>query len=399
MDTTATMISIPSHVAIVMDGNGRWAEERGWTRTEGHRAGLENIRKIVKFFSKNGVKYLTLFAFSTENWDRPNEEVKILIELLEQAVREETKPLHDDGVRIRHIGRLDRLPVNLRDSILDSVALTSANQGINLNIAYDYGSRTEIVDAVKRIVVEGLSSDQITEDLFSTKLYTSGIPDPDFVIRTAGEMRLSNFLMWQCAYAEFYTTKCWWPDFDEDEASKALEEFSNFTLLKRTDLDIFVLGTAFGISVYTGGLLSFAVLLRGLDSGLEWVIVTSITVFATDTAALYFGKIFGRTPLAPEISPSKTLEGAVGGIFCSVLIITVSLDIVGLEVDIAARLILGVTIGLCAQLGDLFESWMKRTTGVKDSGSLIPGHGGVLDRLDSIIPNLAIVYSFVTWGT
>lgn len=172
-----------------------------------------------------------------------------------------------------------------------------------------------------------------------------------------------------------------------------------FTLLKRTDLDIFVLGTAFGISVYTGGLLSFAVLLRGLDSGLEWVIVTSITVFATDTAALYFGKIFGRTPLAPEISPSKTLEGAVGGIFCSVLIITVSLDIVGLEVDIAARLILGVTIGLCAQLGDLFESWMKRTTGVKDSGSLIPGHGGVLDRLDSIIPNLAIVYSFVTWGT
>ena len=209
MDTTATMISIPSHVAIVMDGNGRWAEERGWTRTEGHRAGLENIRKIVKFFSKNGVKYLTLFAFSTENWDRPNEEVKILIELLEQAVREETKPLHDDGVRIRHIGRLDRLPVNLRDSILDSVALTSVNQGINLNIAYDYGSRTEIVDAVKRIVVEGLSPDQITEDLFSTKLYTNGIPDPDFVIRTAGEMRLSNFLMWQCAYAEFYTTKCW----------------------------------------------------------------------------------------------------------------------------------------------------------------------------------------------
>ena len=206
MDTTETMISIPSHVAIVMDGNGRWAEERGWTRTEGHRAGLENIRKIVKFFSKNGVKYLTLFAFSTENWDRPNEEVKILIELLEQAVREETKPLHDDGVRIRHIGRLDRLPVNLRDSILDSVALTSANQGINLNIAYDYGSRTEIVDAVKRIVVEGLSPDQITEDLFSTKLYTNGIPDPDFVIRTAGEMRLSNFLMWQCAYEEFYTS-------------------------------------------------------------------------------------------------------------------------------------------------------------------------------------------------
>lgn len=170
-------------------------------------------------------------------------------------------------------------------------------------------------------------------------------------------------------------------------------------LLKRTDLDVFVLGLAVGISVYTGGLLSFAVLLRGLDSGLEWVIVTSITVFATDTAALYLGKIFGRTPLAPEISPSKTLEGAVGGIFCSVLFITVAIEIIGLEVDIAARLILGVTIGLCAQLGDLFESWMKRTTGVKDSGSLIPGHGGVLDRLDSIIPNLAIVYSFVIWGT
>lgn len=220
------MTMIPSHVAIVMDGNGRWAEERGWTRSEGHRAGLENIRKIVKFFSKNGIEYLTLFAFSTENWDRPNEEVKILIELLEQAVKEETKPLHEDGVRIRHIGRLDRLPVNLKDSILESVELTSGNEGMNLNIAYDYGSRTEMVDAVKRIVMERLPADQITEDLFSRRLYTDGIPDPDLVIRTAGEMRLSNFLMWQSAYAEFYTTKCWWPDFDEDEASKALEEFS-----------------------------------------------------------------------------------------------------------------------------------------------------------------------------
>ena len=217
--------SIPAHVAIIMDGNGRWAAERSLSRASGHSAGLDNIRRIVRFFAGRGVKYLTLFAFSTENWGRPDEEVKTLIELLRRAVRDETIPLHEEGVRINHLGRLDRIPKSLADAIRESVELTRYNDVITLSVAYDYGSRAEIVEAVKAIVADGLSPDEVDEGTLSRYLYTGGLPDPDLVIRTAGEMRLSNFLLWQAAYAEFYSADVLWPDFDEAEADKALAEY------------------------------------------------------------------------------------------------------------------------------------------------------------------------------
>ena len=202
------------------------AEERALARSEGHRAGLDNIRRVVKFFARRGVKYLTVFAFSTENWERPGEEVEALIGLLGQALRDETLPLHEEGVRINHLGRLDKLPDALQEAIRESVELTRHNDRMTLNVAYDYGSRAEIVGAVKAIVADGLSPDQVTEEVLARYLYTDGLPDPDLVIRTGGEMRLSNFLLWQAAYAEFYSTGAWWPDFDEAEAAKALDAYS-----------------------------------------------------------------------------------------------------------------------------------------------------------------------------
>ena len=215
----------PKHVAIIMDGNGRWASERGMHRSEGHRAGVNNVRRITTSFADHGVKYLTLFAFSTENWERPDDEVGFLISLMGEAVRQETQPLHAQGVRIRHIGRLDRLPDGLQDAIRESMELTKDNKGITLNLAYDYGGRAEIIDAVRAMVADGLRPDDITEDALQRHLYTAGLPDPDLIIRTAGEMRISNFLIWQSAYAEYYATDVHWPDFDERQVAKALEAY------------------------------------------------------------------------------------------------------------------------------------------------------------------------------
>ena len=215
----------PKHVAIIMDGNGRWASERGMHRSEGHRAGVNNVRRITTSFADHGVKYLTLFAFSTENWERPDDEVGFLISLMGEAVRQETQPLHAQGVRIRHIGRLDRLPDGLQDAIRESMELTKDNKGITLNLAYDYGGRAEIIDAVRAMVADGLRPDDISEDALQRHLYTDGLPDPDLIIRTAGEMRISNFLIWQSAYAEYYATDVHWPDFDERQVAKALEAY------------------------------------------------------------------------------------------------------------------------------------------------------------------------------
>ena len=215
----------PKHVAIIMDGNGRWANERGMHRSEGHRAGVDNVRRTTTSFADHGVKYLTLFAFSTENWERPDDEVGFLISLMGEAVRQETQPLHAQGVRIRHIGRLDRLPDGLQDAIRESMELTKDNNGITLNLAYDYGGRAEIIDAVRAMVADGLRPDDITEDVLQRHLYTAGMPDPDLIIRTSGEMRISNFLIWQAAYAEYYATDVHWPDFDERQVAKALEAY------------------------------------------------------------------------------------------------------------------------------------------------------------------------------
>ena len=217
--------AVPVHIAIIMDGNGRWAAERGLSRTDGHRAGTENIRRILRAFATRGVRHLTLYAFSTENWERPAEEVNALIEILQEMIRSETRRLHADGVRLKHIGRLDRLPVEVRHGIAEAVELTKDNVGITVALAYDYGGRTEMTNAIKSIVADGIQASEIDEQLIGRYLYTAGMPDPDLIIRTAGEMRISNFLLWQAAYAEYYSTDIFWPDFDETEVDKAIAAY------------------------------------------------------------------------------------------------------------------------------------------------------------------------------
>ena len=217
--------AVPTHVAIIMDGNGRWAAERGLSRTDGHRAGTENIRRILQSFAAHGVRYLTLFAFSTENWERPTEEVNALIEILQEMIRAETYQLHQEGVRLLHIGRLDRLPGGVRKGIADAIEMTRDNTRITVALAYDYGGRSELTNAIKSIIADGIQASQIDESLVSSYLYTAAMPDPDLIIRTAGEMRISNFLLWQAAYAEYYSTGVYWPDFDETEVDKAIAAY------------------------------------------------------------------------------------------------------------------------------------------------------------------------------
>ncbi|MDE2899687.1 MAG: polyprenyl diphosphate synthase [Chloroflexota bacterium] len=218
-------LEVPAHVAIIMDGNGRWAKSRGLPRLAGHRAGTENIRPVARCFAEHGVKHLTLFAFSTENWTRPEEEVTGLFDLLADVIEQQTEELHGEGVRLRHLGRVDRLPESLQSSIASAVALTKDNDAFELSVAFDYGGRDEILQAVRRLLADGVAPEDLDESRLAQRLYTSDVPDPDLIIRTAGEMRLSNFLLWQGAYAEHYVTDACWPDFDRSEAIRALEAY------------------------------------------------------------------------------------------------------------------------------------------------------------------------------
>ena len=215
----------PQHVAIIMDGNGRWAKKRGFPRLAGHNAGGENIRPVVKIFANYGVKYLTLFMFSTENWNRPRVEVTGLLTLLAKKIDQETQAFHQENIRVVHLGRLDRLSQELREKVKAAVELTKNNTGLTLCLAFDYGGRDEIVQAARRITGASISGDNIDEAMFSQYLYTTDIPDPDLIIRTGGESRLSNFLLWQAAYSELYFTPVLWPDFGHKDIEKALSEY------------------------------------------------------------------------------------------------------------------------------------------------------------------------------
>ena len=217
--------SLPRHVAIIMDGNGRWARQRGLPRIAGHRAGAKNIRKVVKTFADYGVKYLTLFAFSTENWSRPQKEIHGLLRLLSSSIDKETKAFHEANIKLRHVGKLDRLSLELRRKVKSATELTKDNTRMTLCLAFDYGSRSEIVDAVRCIKEGNVSPEGISETIFSSYLDTADIPDPDLIIRTGGEIRLSNFLLWQAAYSELYFTPVLWPDFNEKEIEKALLDY------------------------------------------------------------------------------------------------------------------------------------------------------------------------------
>ncbi len=219
------LTSDPRHVAIIMDGNGRWAAERGRPRLEGHEAGARNLYNVVRTASEAGVEFLTVFAFSTENWRRPEDEVAGLLNLLRSAIEQETRDLHRSNVRVRHMGARRRLPPELASAIEDAVALTAGNTGLDLCVAFDYGGRAEIVEAVQSIVAAGTAPEDITEELVRANLCLPDVPDPDLIIRTAGEQRLSNFLIWQAAYSEFYQTAAYWPDFDAAEMERALAEY------------------------------------------------------------------------------------------------------------------------------------------------------------------------------
>jgi undecaprenyl diphosphate synthase len=216
------LAQVPRHVGIIMDGNGRWAHARGLSRSAGHRAGTENLRHVLRAAVEFGIEILTIYAFSTENWSRPKGEVKALLTILEGVIDRELQELHEEGVQLRHVGQLQHLPQTLQQKVQQAIELTKNNERLILNVAFDYGGRAEIVDAVRRIIAEGVPAEEVDEALISRHLYTAGLPDPDLIIRTSGEMRISNFLIWQGAYAEYYVTPALWPDFDKDELYKVL---------------------------------------------------------------------------------------------------------------------------------------------------------------------------------
>ncbi len=216
---------IPTHVAIIMDGNGRWATRRGLPRLAGHRAGTENIRPITFKAAELGIKYLTLWAFSTENWRRPREEVEGLMQILSEVIERETEELHRHGAQLRHIGSLEGLSPQLQEKIHRAIQRTKDNERIVLTIAFNYGGRAEIVHAIRRIVADRLPPEVIDESTVSRYLYTAGMPDPDLIIRTSGELRTSNFLLWQAAYAEYYFTPTLWPDFSPEEFEAAIRDY------------------------------------------------------------------------------------------------------------------------------------------------------------------------------
>ena len=219
--------NLPGHVAIIMDGNGRWAKQRGLPRVAGHKAGTENLRRIIEACVEFGIHTLTIYAFSTENWQRPPDEVKALMMIFEEVIDRELPELHKNGVQLRHIGRLEGLKPAFARKVMSAIEQTRQNNRLILNVAFNYGGRAEIVEAVRRVVAEGLQPEDITEATLSAHLYTGGQPDPDLIIRTSGELRVSNFLIWQGAYSEYYIAPVYWPDFDKDQLRRALQEYAN----------------------------------------------------------------------------------------------------------------------------------------------------------------------------
>jgi undecaprenyl diphosphate synthase len=218
---------LPRHVAIIMDGNRRWAKARGKLEMDGHAAGVEAIREIIRHSVRRGIEVLSLYAFSRENWARSDEEVGGLFFLLEKVIRNETAELRAQGARVRLLGRIDELPAETRASIQSALDATAGGTRLQLNIAFNYSGRTELVDAARRLVSRGLRPDQIDEEALAGELYTAGLPDPDIVVRTGGDERLSNFLIWQAAYAEFYFSPILWPDFGPEAFDAALVEFAS----------------------------------------------------------------------------------------------------------------------------------------------------------------------------
>ncbi|MFO7536797.1 MAG: polyprenyl diphosphate synthase [Chloroflexota bacterium] len=217
---------IPQHVAIIMDGNGRWARRRGLPRAAGHRAGAENLRRIIGACVEFGIKILTIYAFSTENWGRPEREIKALMKIFARVLDQEIDELYAQGVCLHHLGELTGINPTLQEKVRRALELTKDNDRLILNVAFNYGGRAEILHAVKQMLEDGVRPEALTEELFSSYLFTAGLPDPDVVVRTSGELRISNFLIWQAAYAEYYPTPALWPDFGREELYEAVVAFN-----------------------------------------------------------------------------------------------------------------------------------------------------------------------------
>ena len=226
-DHTRAATEAPRHVAIVMDGNGRWAQNRGLPRLNGHRAGTENIRRITNRAGELGIEYLTLWAFSTDNWSRPADEVEGILQILAETIPRERDELHARGARIRHIGSLEGLEPLLVEQISETITLTENNTGINLTLAFNYSGRAEILEATRRIIAAGLGELDITPETYESFLFTAGMPDPDLIIRTSGEQRISNFFLWQSAYSEWVFPPILWPDFSEQHLDAAVADFQS----------------------------------------------------------------------------------------------------------------------------------------------------------------------------
>jgi undecaprenyl diphosphate synthase len=224
---TTLPAKIPTHVGIIMDGNGRWAISRGLPRVAGHRAGVENLRRIITACVEFGIQILTIYAFSTENWGRPPEEVKGLLFILDEVLEKELGELNRQGVQLRHIGRLEGIAPSTQKKVRHAVELTRNNRKLILNIGFNYGGRDEIIQAIRQMITDQITPEQVTQELVSQYLYTAGLPDPDLIIRTAGELRISNFMLWQAAYAEYYAADVYWPDFDSDQLLLAIEHFAS----------------------------------------------------------------------------------------------------------------------------------------------------------------------------
>lgn len=217
---------IPTHVAIIMDGNGRWAKKRGLPRQAGHRAGAENLRRIINACVEFRIKILTIYAFSTENWGRPELEVRGLMKIISRVIDQELNDLHAQGVCLHHLGSLTGIDPDLQAKVRRAIDLTKDNDRLILNVAFNYGGRAEILEATRQILADNIRPEQLTEELFSSYLFTRNLPDPDLVIRTSGELRISNFLIWQAAYAELYPTPVYWPDFGREELYEAITAFN-----------------------------------------------------------------------------------------------------------------------------------------------------------------------------
>ena len=442
---------LPAHIAIIMDGNGRWAAQRHLPRVEGHRAGIDSVRDVVETSARLGIDVLTLYAFSVENWKRPRAEVNTLMTLLKRYIRLELGTLLKNNITFRVIGRAEELAPDVQDELELGIRQTASNTGMLFNIALNYGGRAEIVDAARRAIAAGLRPDDLDERRFAGFLYTAGQPDPDLLIRTSGEMRISNFLLWQIAYSEIWVTDTLWPDFRRRHLLEAVVAYQKrdrryggikpspvaiaagtVTLLASIGVtstrwvgDVLA-GTAIALdailmsavvllaaltlvswrgdrdalgrasaaifpALYLGLPIGAMVSLRALR-GREVLFLLLLTVMVSDTAQYYTGRAFGRRLLAPAISPKKTIEGAIGGlVFGAAILMIVGAWWLPL-MPLALRGLLGVALVALGIGGDLFESMLKRSAGVKDSSTLIPGHGGVLDRIDALLFAAPIYY-------